>query len=234
MTHLGRWLSALIDGELDAAERDHILNHLAGCDACLCEANALRALKRRMNALGDSDSDSDSDSDPDVLRRLIDLGRLDPLAIGGSPFAVHGRVREYAASARQPAAWLACPTRLGWKLATGSAGATFLAIGLAAFMLGAPATSPRPQVTPALHVYWVEHVHDMGQALTKPGASRELGSTGSGPELSAPSRPSMVKPASTKPTPLQAPATRRRTAHRHAVRERAFAPGQVAFHGLSS
>jgi Putative zinc-finger len=233
MTHLGRWLSALIDGELDAAERDHILNHLAGCDACLREANALRALKRRMNALGDTSSDSDSDSGPDVVRRLIDLGRLDPLAVGGTSFTESGRVSEFAASARQPA-WLALPARLGWKLATGSAGATFLAIGLAAFMLGAPATSPRPQVTPALDVYWVEHVHDMGQGITKPGAPRQLGSAGSGAELSAPSKPSVVKSASTKPTALRVPAARRRTARRHAVRKRAVSPRQFAFHGLSS
>lgn len=235
MTHLGRWLSALVDGELDAAERDHVLNHLAGCDACLREANELRALKRRMNALGSTSADSDSA----VVRRLIDLGRLDPLAVGGTPFAVLGHVHEFAASARQPADWRARPARLGWKLVTGSAGATFLAIGLAAFMLGAPISAPRPQVTPALDVYWVEHVHDMGQAPTKPGAQGRPGSTGSWPALSAPSWLWVVRSAGTMPEARRAPAVRkhaarRHAARRHAVSSRTAAPGQFAFDRLSS
>ena len=47
MNHLGRWLTALVDGELDLQERDRVLNHLAGCQPCLREANAMRALKRQ-------------------------------------------------------------------------------------------------------------------------------------------------------------------------------------------
>ncbi len=58
MTHLGRWLSAQVDGELDGIERDRVLNHLAGCDACREEAVALRVLKRRMVALGEAGADS--------------------------------------------------------------------------------------------------------------------------------------------------------------------------------
>jgi hypothetical protein len=232
MTHLGRWLSALVDGELDAAERDHVLNHLAGCEACLREANALRALKRRMTALGGTSAESDSA----VVRRLIDLGRFDPLAVGGTPFAVPGPVREFAGPARQPAAWRARPARLGWKLATGSAGATFLAIGLAAFMLGAPAASPRPQVTPALDVYWIEHVHDMGQAPTKPGAPGQVGSIGSAPGVIAPSKPSAARSSATRPTTQdsrrQETAVRRHVVRRRATRWRATTSGQFAFHGL--
>ena len=49
MSHLGRWLSALVDGELDGVERDRVLNHVAGCDACRQEANAMRALKRHLS-----------------------------------------------------------------------------------------------------------------------------------------------------------------------------------------
>ena len=52
MTHLGRWLSALVDGELDDIERDRILNHLARCLPCRVEANELRALKRRVTEFG--------------------------------------------------------------------------------------------------------------------------------------------------------------------------------------
>lgn len=228
MTHLGRWLSALVDGELDAAERDHVLNHLAGCEPCLREANALRALKRRMTALGDTSADSS------VVRRLIELGRSDLLAVGGMPFALSGPDGGFTASARQTAAGRVRPAWLGWKIASGSAGATFLAIGLAAFMLGAPATSPRPQVTPALDVYWGEHVHDMGQAPTKPGVP---GWVGSGLKVGAKppaGKLSATKSAATKPTAIRASAVRRRAAKKHAGRRRATAPGQFAFRGPTS
>jgi len=47
MTHLGDRLSALIDGELDGAERDRAHAHLAGCQQCRTEAAELRALKQK-------------------------------------------------------------------------------------------------------------------------------------------------------------------------------------------
>ena len=52
MTHLGHRLSALIDGELDAVERDRVLVHLARCEPCRDEAVALRALKRTLRERG--------------------------------------------------------------------------------------------------------------------------------------------------------------------------------------
>jgi len=53
VTHLGRRLSALIDGELDGSERERVLLHLGGCDSCRDEVAALRMVKRRMSALGE-------------------------------------------------------------------------------------------------------------------------------------------------------------------------------------
>lgn len=53
MGHLGERLTALIDGELGNAERDRALSHLAACDSCRAEADALRRLKRRIGALTD-------------------------------------------------------------------------------------------------------------------------------------------------------------------------------------
>lgn len=53
MGHLGERLTALIDGELGNAERDRALSHLAACDSCRREADALRRLKRRIGALTD-------------------------------------------------------------------------------------------------------------------------------------------------------------------------------------
>ena len=52
--HLGERLSALIDGELNDAQRERVLAHLARCEDCRREAAALRMLKRRMHTLGDA------------------------------------------------------------------------------------------------------------------------------------------------------------------------------------
>lgn len=220
MTHLGRWLSALVDGELDPAERDHVLNHLAGCDACRMEANALRALKRRMTALGDTSADAA------VVHRLIDLARSDSLAAGGQPFASAARrpvVRQFVA--RQSAAGSARLAWLGLKIATGAAGAVFLAVGLAAFLLGVPSAAPQPQVTPPLPAYWLEHVHDMGQAPTMPTASGQPSSVGSRPGTGALAR-SAVKPA-TKPTGTKLAATKASVGKKRAGKKRHAETGQV-------
>ena len=58
MSHLGQRLSALIDSELSDFERDRVLAHLAGCDECRDEAIALRALKQRIHALGETMADT--------------------------------------------------------------------------------------------------------------------------------------------------------------------------------
>lgn len=51
MSHLGERLSALVDGELGAVDRDEALSHLAACSACRFEAEMLRQLKRRLHGL---------------------------------------------------------------------------------------------------------------------------------------------------------------------------------------
>ncbi|WP_083939696.1 anti-sigma factor family protein [Nocardiopsis chromatogenes] len=66
--HLGERLSALVDGELGAAERDRALIHLASCDACRFEADMLRRLKRRLHGLDGPEPASD------LLGRLSALG----------------------------------------------------------------------------------------------------------------------------------------------------------------
>nr|MDQ2811443.1 zf-HC2 domain-containing protein [Actinomycetota bacterium] len=51
MSHLGDRLSALVDGELDGAERDRAHAHLASCEQCRVEAAGLRALKQQLRTL---------------------------------------------------------------------------------------------------------------------------------------------------------------------------------------
>lgn len=59
MDHLGERLSALIDGELGAAEHERALIHLAKCESCRFEADMMRRLKRRLTGLGEPEPDMD-------------------------------------------------------------------------------------------------------------------------------------------------------------------------------
>jgi hypothetical protein len=171
MSHLGRWLSALVDGELDGSERDRVLNHLARCQPCRHEANALRALKRRMTALGENSADSA------IVGRLIELARTDADLVGRT-------TRSWAASWSSPpvpaAAWGRHQLRSGWLLAAGSAGMALTAIGAAAFMLGGAAPAPAPKVTPAVETYWLQHGYDTGQAPAAPPGSAGTSSAAAG------------------------------------------------------
>lgn len=159
MSHLGRWLTALVDEELDQAERDRVLNHLARCEGCLLEAKALRALKRRMAALGDTAA---ADA---VTGKLLDLGRIHSVVGGAAP-----------ANGLDLSAYRRRRTRLGWKLVTGLAGVTLAVLGTTAFLLGGePPGGPAPQVTPAVQTYWTQHSYDAGQV---PGAGSGAVSSG--------------------------------------------------------
>jgi hypothetical protein len=75
MGHLGERLTALIDGELGHTERDRAFKHLASCDACRAEADALRRLKRRIGALSEPRPSGDL------------MGALFGLADPGEPLA---------------------------------------------------------------------------------------------------------------------------------------------------
>lgn len=166
MTHLGRWLSALVDGELDEAERDHVLNHLARCESCLSEVTALRALKRRMGGLGETSADSA------MTNRLMDLadsgqGRDGQLAWSGhpgGPRGSRGRPGDLRDRYRTPG----IP---GWALVASSAAVALAAVGAAAFLLGGTGSAPAPRITPAVDVYWTQHGFDTGQAPARPGGS---------------------------------------------------------------
>jgi anti-sigma factor RsiW len=135
VSHLGRRLTALIDGELGAAERDRAHAHLARCAACRAEANELRALKKRMRALQDLAADAD------LTQRLIAIPRP-----GGSPAPLRDRA----------------PRHRGRYVALGVS-CVVAGLGVTAFTVGGSPPAPGPRVTPPIEMYSVEHAITTGQ-----------------------------------------------------------------------
>jgi Putative zinc-finger len=175
MSHLGRWLSALVDGELDPVERDRVLNHLAGCQACLHEANAMRALKRRLTALGDTGADTA------IASRLIELAQSDHELSDAASSAPGSRPRPDAWHSRQRRSRQPLPS---WLMAVGTTGTAIVAFGFAAFLLGNGQDDPAgPRVTPSVDSFLLQHYYDAGQ---EPAA-------GNGPAVA--NLPSMDRPA---------------------------------------
>lgn len=159
MRHLGGRLSALIDGELSGAQRERVLSHLARCEPCRDEATALRLLKRRMNALGETTAD-------DALNwRLLALAAADAQPAPGSRHA-HG---PRPAPARQ--GWLALrPWPVRPVLVAGGAAVAAACIGLsaAAFVAGGNQPPAGPRVVPALDVFMVQHAITTGDVQAQP------------------------------------------------------------------
>ena len=122
MTHLGHRLSALIDGELDAEERDRVLVHLARCEPCRGEAVALRTLKRRMNALGEAAADAA------LTRRLI--GLAEPGAASASP----AEPRPWPESDPLGSGRGGREVRPAWYVAVGATAVAVVGVGTAAFL----------------------------------------------------------------------------------------------------
>ena len=135
MSHLGRRLTALIDGELSAAERDRAHAHLARCAACRAEANELRALKKRMRGLQDLAADAD------LTQRLFAIPRP-----GGSPAPLRDRA----------------PRHRGRYVALGVS-CVVAGLGVTAFTVGGSPPAPGPRVTPPIEMYSVEHAITTGQ-----------------------------------------------------------------------
>ncbi len=145
MSHLGHRLSALIDGELDGVERDRVLVHLAKCEPCRSEAVALRTLKRRMNALGETAADSA------LTRRLIGLGQP------GSPAAPGQRGATPWPGAGSLAAAHGRELRPAWYVTFGAAAVVLVGVSTAAFLAGGGTDQPGPRVTPAVDTYMTQH-----------------------------------------------------------------------------
>ena len=177
MSHLGYRLSALIDGELSAAERDRVHAHLAGCEACRAEANQLRALKKRMRGLGEVPPD-------DALTQ-----RLIAIAEPGPPVPPRRRARRMNGPASRPrpgfgtapgggvppSAGVAPASRRPGRvlrtghrrprrryLALGVVSCVFAGLSVTAFTMGGDQQTPGPRITPQVQLYSVQHAITTG------------------------------------------------------------------------
>ncbi len=190
MSHLGRRLSALIDGELGDTERDQVYAHLVSCDDCRAEAVALRTLKRRVHGLGETPADGS------LTSRLIALGGLpEPPPPRDRP---HGATRARAAfaafsggAAARPQDWddvqdwfsgglaehhpgpLAAAPLGGHPAASrgrghtrymvaGAVAALAVGLGAASFAAGGGEHLPAPTVTPQVDVFMMQHAATSG------------------------------------------------------------------------
>jgi anti-sigma factor RsiW len=165
MTHLGQRLSALIDGELDCDERERVLGHLARCGWCREEAAALRTLKRRMNALGET-----------VAGAAL-TGRLMGLSSEGGLWPQTANGWSSGSGSGSGSGGGAHPdVRSAARYFLAGSVAVFLAgLGTAAFIAGGDpqVESPAPTVTPPAGVMLLEHDHWNGlnvNSLLGPGS----------------------------------------------------------------
>jgi len=173
MSHLGDRLSALIDGELDGAERDRASAHLASCEQCRTEAAELRALKQKLSTLL-----SRAPAEAAMTRRLIAMtgpgGPLPPrrrllrLAPGPRPAARRETRRETHHETTRPGP--RGPVRRRYLVF----GAVSLVVGLstAAFTAGGGGeATPGPRITPPVEMYSVQHAITTGEVpFTGPSA----------------------------------------------------------------
>ena len=113
----------------------------------------MRALKRRLTALGETCAESP------IASRLIELARSDD---GPSAASVRDPAFRSPADLRPRTVRILRQSGAGWKVATGSAGSALIAIAFAAFLLGNVSTGPpAPKVTPSVDSYLVQHSYDV-------------------------------------------------------------------------
>jgi anti-sigma factor RsiW len=150
VSHLGQRLSALIDGELNHAQRERALAHLARCEPCRREATALRVLKQRMHALGEATANTA------LTDRLVALG-------------ARGQVPGRIGLARRR--W---PVR---SFAVAVLTVAGLGVPAAAFMAGGGQAEPGPGVTPAIDMFMTQHEFSTGEVPFTASASPSPSST---------------------------------------------------------
>lgn len=166
MTHLGDRLSALVDGELDGAERDKATAHLARCEQCRSEAAALRDLKRQLRSLA-AESPAVAAHEADMMRRLMSLTGTQPprrrLRVLSRPV----RGLRPAGPSGSPGPRFSRPggsrisRRHGRYLALGAV-TIMVGLGTAAFGAGGGDAAPGPRITPQMELYSEEHAVTTG------------------------------------------------------------------------
>jgi len=161
MSHLGNRLSALVDGELDGAERDRAHAHLAGCEQCRAEAAELRALKQKLRALT-----TRAPAEAAMTSRLIAMtgpgGPQPPRRRLLHGISGNGVPRSAGRGSLRPA--MPRPRRARRRRAL-MIGAVSLVVGLgtAAFTAGGGGeAAPGPRITPQVELYGIEHAITTG------------------------------------------------------------------------
>jgi len=186
MSHLGDRLSALVDGELDGAERDRAHAHLASCEPCRAEAAELRALKQKLSALTDG-----APAEAAMTKRLM------AMTGPGGPLPPRRGLLRVVPGKRPPAEWMSPrpgavrPRSAGRRryLVLGTV-SLVVSLGTAAFTVGGGGDAvPGPRITPPVEMYSVEHAITTGQV---PFAPPELSPAASNPAASSPAASSPV------------------------------------------
>ncbi|MFC0037620.1 anti-sigma factor family protein [Actinomadura rayongensis] len=168
MSCLGERLTALVDGELDAEERERAHAHLARCADCRAEAEVLRGLKNRLRGLAAPDA-GDAPSG-DFLARLNGLAEPAPAC---GPVRAPRPARPVRPRDTRPRDNRRSDNRRGDGRPGGRPGTpadrrntrrTVVAVGAATLFLGlgggayiAGGRQNAPQVSPAFDRFAVEH-----------------------------------------------------------------------------
>jgi hypothetical protein len=171
MPHLGSWISALADGQLDAAATERALAHVAACRQCADELDAARAARHALLR------SADVAPAPDLAERLLALSATIPPS-DGDPLRKPVR----AARWEVPAEWQTTLTgdlaarrrrRRTQRLVAAGAGGVGV-LGCALFALGqAPVVTPDPSRSAALTL--LAHVGDGRDVLATPAGTTTSG-----------------------------------------------------------
>jgi anti-sigma factor RsiW len=168
MSHLGDRLSALVDGELDGAERDRAHAHLASCEQCRTEAAELRVLKQKLSALM-----TGAPAEAAMTKRLIAM-----TGPGGPMPSRRGLLRVGPGSRRGSTRASRRPGTRGLRGARSARRRRYLMLGTVSLVVGLGTAAfsaggggeaaPGPRITPPVEMYSVEHAITTGQVPFAP------------------------------------------------------------------